>query len=196
MPRLSTHICHPLLRSVRLIFRPLLARQKSTRASKKRPVVLYKSFKTRYNTTIRNPGGTPLHTEKKISGEVPFDGRIFRVERDEVELENGRRSFREVARHKSGGACVLCELDGKVAFVRQFRYAYGQELLELPAGKIDPGETPAACAARELREETGMVAGRLIDLGECCPSPGWMVERLHIFTALDKPYKIVREETS
>ena len=126
-----------------------------------------------------------MHTEKKISGEVPFDGRIFRVERDEVELENGRRSFREVARHKSGGACVLCELDGKVAFVRQFRYAYGQELLELPAGKIDPGETPAECAARELREETGMVAGRLIDLGECCPSPGWMVERLHIFAAQD-----------
>lgn len=126
-----------------------------------------------------------MHTEKKISGTVPFDGRIFRVERDEIELENGRRSFREVARHKSGGACVLCELDGKIAFVRQFRYAYGQELLELPAGKLDPGETHAECAIRELREETGLLAGRLIDLGECCPSPGWMLERLHIFAAED-----------
>lgn len=126
-----------------------------------------------------------MHTEKKISGEVPFDGRIFRVERDEIELENGRRSFREVARHKSGGACVLCEVDGKIAFVRQYRYAYGQELLELPAGKLDAGETPAECAVRELREETGLIAGRLIDLGECCPSPGWMIERLHIFAAED-----------
>ena len=126
-----------------------------------------------------------MHSEKRIAGETLFDGRIFRVERDEVELENGRHSFREVARHKSGGACVLCELEGRIAFVRQYRYAYGQELLELPAGKLDPGETPAECALRELREETGLCAGGLIDLGEICPSPGWMVERLHIFAARD-----------
>ena len=126
-----------------------------------------------------------MHTEKKISGEVPFDGRIFRVERDEVELENGRRSFREVARHKSGGACVLCELDGKVAFVRQFRYAYGQELLELPAGKIDPGETPAACAARELREETGLIPGVFESMGVSYSSPGILAERIYLYFAKD-----------
>ena len=126
-----------------------------------------------------------MHTEKKISGEVPFDGRIFRVERDEVELENGRRSFREVARHKSGGACVLCELDGKVAFVRQFRYAYGQELLELPAGKIDPGETPAECAARELREETGLIPGVFESMGVSYSSPGILAERIYLYFAKD-----------
>lgn len=123
------------------------------------------------------------HYEKRIGGETMFKGRIFTVERDRVELENGETSVREIVRH-NGGACILPLFDnGDICLVRQFRYAYGQELLELPAGKLEPGEDPFEAAKRELTEECGLTADIYIDLGKLYPTVGYCSEVIHIWAA-------------
>ncbi len=119
-------------------------------------------------------------TEKKLSSSRVFDGRIFKVERDEVELPDGSHSFRECVRH-SGGAAVLFNRDGKIALVRQFRYLYGEELYEIPAGKLNEGERADVSALRELEEETGFRAKKIIPLAEIYPTPGYTDEIIHIF---------------
>lgn len=113
-----------------------------------------------------------------------FEGRIFQVKVDQVRLPDGRQSTREVVVHRFGGSCVLAEnSEGQIAFVRQFRYPYGKVLLEIPAGKLDPGETPEQCAVRELEEETGLRAKKWISLGEMYPSVGYLNETIHLFAA-------------
>ncbi len=123
-------------------------------------------------------------TEKMLKTEEVFDGKVIHVYNDEVRLPNGGTGTREVVRH-SGGACV-CAIDEnmEIAFVRQFRYAYGMELLELPAGKLEKGEEPLYAAARELREEAGLAAEDLLALGEMYPSPGYTDEIIHMFLAV------------
>lgn len=97
-------------------------------------------------------------TETQIGSEPIFNGTFVTIACDTVRLPNGNDSKRIVIRHP-GAACVLAETpDGKIVFVRQWRYATGQALLELPAGKLDAGEDPAACALRELAEETPYAA--------------------------------------
>lgn len=118
--------------------------------------------------------------ENKITSSVAFDGRIFRVEVDGVELPDGRRSVRECVRH-SGGAAVLFVKNGDIALVKQFRYVYGEETYEIPAGKLNAGEDPQAAAARELEEETGYRAGDMRKLLEIYPSPGYTDEIIHIY---------------
>lgn len=122
--------------------------------------------------------------EKQIKQNEVFNGHLLHVYDDEVELPNGEKTRREVVRHP-GGACV-CAIDNdlNVTLVRQYRYAYGEELLELPAGKLDPGERPYDCAMRELREETGLVASELFPLGEMYPSPGYSDEVLTLYMAI------------
>jgi len=123
--------------------------------------------------------------EEKVQGERIFDGAIVRLEVDQVRLPNGENARREVVYHP-GGVAVLA-LDGQkmVTLVRQFRYPIGQELLELPAGKLDPGEEHALAAARELSEETGLEAGEMTYLGNILVSPGFCTERLHMYLARD-----------
>lgn len=113
-----------------------------------------------------------------------YDGKIIKVRRDEVELPNRKKTVREVIEH-SGGATVLAANDGKIAFVRQFRYPYKRVLLELPAGKLTPGEDPEHCAKRELTEETGLISDSLISLGKLYPSPGYTNEIIYLYMALD-----------
>lgn len=121
--------------------------------------------------------------EQRIDGKTVFAGRILDLEVDRVQLPNGGEAFREVVRHP--GAVVVLPLlaDGRVVFVRQHRYPTGDVLLELPAGKLDPGEQPAVCAARELEEETGWRAGEIEDLGWFYTTPGFSDEVLHAFLA-------------
>lgn len=124
-------------------------------------------------------------TEKTLSSEKIFDGRILHVRRDTVLLPNGHQSTREVVDHP-GGVCVLA-LDNqeRVLVVSQFRYPYGEVLRELPAGKLEYGEDPAQAAIRELREETGAVAGTFQPLGELYPSPGYCGEIIRMYLARD-----------
>ena len=123
--------------------------------------------------------------EKKISGERKYSGFIVDVRKDVAEVQNGHRVIREVVEHPGGVAVVPVDADGNVLMVRQFRYPFGCELLEIPAGKLEPGEEPAACARRELSEETGCRAGSLVDLGPMYPSPGFCEEVLYLYLATD-----------
>ncbi len=123
--------------------------------------------------------------EKTLSSDEIFRGVIMSVHRDKVELQNGRTSFREVVEH-SGGVGVLALLeDGTVPMVRQFRYPFGREVLEIPAGKLEPGEDPLSCARRELSEETGFEAASFTSLGRLFPSPGYCHEILYTYLARD-----------
>lgn len=122
--------------------------------------------------------------ETTLSTEHIFTGRIFSARKDTVALPDGRQSFREVVHHMTGGACVVpLTADGRVYVVRQWRYPYAKVITEIPAGKLDPGETPEQCAVRELLEECGALAGKVTDLGEVYPTPAYVDEVIHVFLA-------------
>lgn len=113
-----------------------------------------------------------------------FSGPIFRVVTGTARLDDGQLARRDVVEHR-GGVGVVPIQAGKVLLVRQFRLAAGRELLELPAGLREPGEAPATTAARELAEELGYAAGRLIPLATYHTSPGFTDEATELFLALD-----------
>ncbi len=135
--------------------------------------------------TKRKGGGRMAFYEKTLKSETVFEGRIMRVRRDTVELQNGDTAFREVVDHTGGVGILAITPEGTVPMVRQFRYPFMAETLEVPAGKLEAGEDPLECAARELSEETGYSAGRFISLGSLLPSPGYCAETLYIYLALD-----------
>lgn len=123
------------------------------------------------------------HFEETLSSTPVYDGRIFKVRNDIARLENGQEANREVVMH-SGGVCVVpLDSDGCVLMVRQFRYPFGRELLEIPAGKLEPGEDHYACGMRELEEETGFTAEDYRYLGELLPTPAYDTERIHVYYA-------------
>ena len=124
--------------------------------------------------------------ETKISGEDIFKGRVLHVVRDEVMLPDGTRSVREYCQHV-GAVCVIPILhSGEVLMERQYRYAAGRELLEIPAGKLDSrDEAPLSAAARELREETGAVAKKYTYIGKMLGSPAILSEVVHMYIAED-----------
>jgi len=121
--------------------------------------------------------------EERIKGEVLFKGRMLRLERDAVRLPNGLETSREVVRHP-GAVAIIALQDQGVLMVRQYRYAIAQETLEIPAGKLDPNETPIACAQRELREETGY-RGTMEHISTFYTTPGFTDEVMHLFFAQD-----------
>lgn len=128
-----------------------------------------------------------LETDPRLYEEIEhtkhiWDGKIFSVERLDVRLSDGEAGWREIVRHH-GGAGVCAVIDNKICLVRQYRVALGRMSLEIPAGKIDPGEDPAICAARELTEETGLVAKRLTHLATTAGAPGFNNEKTRIFVA-------------
>jgi ADP-ribose pyrophosphatase len=121
--------------------------------------------------------------EPSLQIEQKFCGRVFTAELHTVALPDGRTARREIVRH-SGGACVLALDDhDQVAMIRQYRKAFEADLLEIPAGKLEPGEDPADCARRELSEETGFTTGSLSLLATLYPSPGYCSEVLSIYLA-------------
>ena len=121
--------------------------------------------------------------ETKITGELMFDGKIFKVERDIVLCPNGNESFREIVRH-IGGAGVLCVTPNEeVLLVKQFRYAYDEVMYEIPAGKLNEGEDPYVSAMREFEEETGNKADKLDYLGCIYPTVGYCSEKIYIYLA-------------
>jgi len=120
--------------------------------------------------------------EDVVSARRMWRGRIFSVERLEVELSDGSRAVREIARH-GGGAAVVAIHDGRVCLVRQYRVALGRMTLEIPAGKLECGEDGVTCAARELYEETGLRAETLEPLVTTLGSPGFTNEHTEVFAA-------------
>ncbi len=121
--------------------------------------------------------------ETTISSEEIYDGKIVHLYRDTVRLPNGNLAVREVTRHTGAAAIVPITESGNVVLVRQFRYPFGCVMLEIPAGKLDPGEAPAVCARRELLEETGFEAAELTSLGVYYPSVAIMDEKIHLYLA-------------
>ena len=120
--------------------------------------------------------------EKTIKSNVVYDGIIMRINCDDVEAANGMKVKREIVHH-NGGVCVLSIYEGKVILVKQYRYAYGEEMFELPAGKLEKGEDSYQAGLRELEEEVGLKAESLTDFGVMYPSSGYTNEKIHLYKA-------------
>ncbi|MDO4173416.1 MAG: NUDIX hydrolase [Eubacteriales bacterium] len=125
-------------------------------------------------------------TEKKLKSDYIFHGKIMTVRVDDAMLPNGKPCKREVCEHPGGVGVLPIDENRVVTLVRQYRYPYETTTLEIPAGKMDQGpEGALACGQRELSEETGLIAGQMIPMGELWPSPGFMDERLYLYCAKD-----------
>ena len=121
--------------------------------------------------------------EKTLHETEIFNGRIIRVHLDEVELPNGNLASREIVEHP-GGVCVAALSDrGTLQFVRQFRYPYHRVLLELPAGKLEQGEEPLQAGLRELEEECGLRADKVVSLGCVYPTVAYCSEIIYLYLA-------------
>ena len=121
--------------------------------------------------------------ENKISSKIIYQGRLLDVRRDEVRLPNGTTSIREWIKHP-GAVCIIpCLPDNKIALIRQYRYPLQQEMIELPAGKLDKNEIPEKCAMRELEEEIGYRAEKLTFLTNIHPAIGFADEVMGIYLA-------------
>lgn len=127
-------------------------------------------------------------TEKTVSQDYKYNGKIINLRVDDAELENGRIVKREVVEHP-GGVCIGALTDQEeLLFVRQFRYPYGEVVLELPAGKLEKGEDPFEAGKRELQEETGAAGESYQSLGQLYPSPGYCGEIIHLYCCRVKSY--------
>lgn len=121
--------------------------------------------------------------EKTISSKTLYSGRILGLEVQDVELENGTKAVREIVRHRGAVAVLARRPDGQFVLVRQFRKPVERELLEVVAGNREKGEDPEVCARRELLEETGYEARKIVPIGWIFPSPGYVDERIELFYA-------------
>lgn len=125
------------------------------------------------------------HFEKQLSSEEIFKGRVISVTLDTVELENGNTGIREVVHHHGGAGVAALNEQGEIYLVRQYRYALDRELIEIPAGKLEPGEDPFETAKRELGEEAGLKAAEYRDLGYIIPTCGYCSEMIYLYAAKD-----------
>ena len=123
------------------------------------------------------------HNEKTLDTKLIYEGRILRLELQTVELCNNKHAQREIIRHRGGVAVIPITENNEVILVRQFRKPYDEELLEVPAGKLEAGEDIKLCAVRELKEETGYEAAHIGYLYTMYPSPGYTDEKIHIYKA-------------
>lgn len=121
--------------------------------------------------------------EETLSSTQLYDGKVVKLYRDTVRLENSETAFREVIEH-SGGVCVLPITDNdEIFFVKQFRYPFRAVLMEIPAGKREKGEDPLSCGIRELKEEIGATAGKITSLGKLYPTVAYDTEVIYMYMA-------------
>lgn len=125
-----------------------------------------------------------------------FHGKVFDVRVDDIEYNGtGNKTSRQVAVHPGGAVVLPLKSNGKIVFITQYRYPHNEDLLELPAGKLEKGEDPFTCASRELTEETGYTSNKISKLGKIYTTPGFCDEVLHIYLAEDLiPGEHAREE--
>ena len=120
-----------------------------------------------------------------LKSETLLQGRAFKIRRDTLKTPDGRETKFEIVEHGGSVVIVPVDADGNLLFVRQYRHAAGMDMLELPAGTRDGDEPFEDCAAREIREETGMEAGKLIHVGSFYLAPGYSTEYMGVFFATD-----------
>jgi len=118
---------------------------------------------------------------EKLSSERVFDGKVFHVDRDRVRMPNGRTVTVDVVRHPRSVVLIPVPEPGRVILIKQFRYPVNRFLWELPAGSLDPGETPEQAARRECHEEIGLVPATIVRLGAYFPTPGYCDEEMLFF---------------
>jgi ADP-ribose pyrophosphatase len=131
--------------------------------------------------------------EKTVSSEVIYNGRIVKLQIDEVELPDGSFSKREIVSHQ-GAVAVLAIKDGQMIFVKQYRIASQQLLTEIPAGLLEDGEEPEEAAIRECREEIGYRPLNLYKLGDFIPTPGYCTEKITLFCATEFEHDPLEED--
>lgn len=120
-------------------------------------------------------------TEKTIASNFIYKGKIINLRVDQIELPNGKSATREVVEH-SGAVCVApLTKEGEIYLVSQFRYPKGEQILELPAGKLEKGENPLEAGKRELKEETGCIGKNYFELGKFYGTPAFCEETVHIY---------------
>jgi ADP-ribose pyrophosphatase len=120
-----------------------------------------------------------------LRSETLLKGRAFAIRRDWLKAPDGREAKFDIIEHGGSVVIVPLDADGNLLFVRQYRHATGQDLLELPAGTLEENEDPDVCAAREIREETGFAAGKLERLGQFYLAPGYSTEFMVVYLATD-----------
>jgi ADP-ribose pyrophosphatase len=125
----------------------------------------------------------PYLRERGLTQESVYRGDYLKVRMDTVALPNGEVANREIVEHPGAIAVVPVDADGQVVLVRQYRYPIGEITLEIPAGKLEWGESPEVCTQREMAEEVGLKAAKLERLTEIVPAPGYSNERLVLFKA-------------
>ncbi|MFJ7933397.1 NUDIX domain-containing protein [Sporosarcina sp. NPDC096371] len=123
------------------------------------------------------------YEEKTITGETLYEGKIITLRVEEVELPDGNLAKRELIKHPGAVAIIPITADGKLVLVEQYRKALERSLIEIPAGKIDPGEAPELTAVRELEEETGYGAKEFSYIQSFATSPGFADEIIHLYLA-------------
>jgi ADP-ribose pyrophosphatase len=120
-----------------------------------------------------------------IASRRVYQGRLFDVELDDLDMRNGVVARREILRHPGAVAMVPIAADGRLLLVTQYRHAAGKRLLEIPAGTLEPGEDPRECAIRECQEEVGMLPRAVESLGGFYVAPGYTSEYIHLFVCSD-----------
>ena len=118
---------------------------------------------------------------ERLSTERAFTGKVFAIDRDRVRMPNGREVTVDVVRHSKSVVLIPVPEPGHVTLVRQFRYAVNSSLWELPAGSVDPGETPEQAARRECHEEIGLVPATIVRVSAMFPTPGYCDEQMIFF---------------
>lgn len=122
-------------------------------------------------------------TEETVDSQIIYEGKILNLRKDKVKLENDKITVREVIENRNACCVVAKDKENNIIFVDQYRYPMGKIMRELPAGKLDEGETPEEGCRRELLEETGLIADKLIYAGKLYPSVAFLTEEIHIFFA-------------
>jgi ADP-ribose pyrophosphatase len=137
-----------------------------------------------------------LAEEETLSSQLVYRGRAVCLRVDTVKVSGGRETTREIVEHSDCIAVIAIDAEGRVLLVKQFRKAVERELLEIPAGGIDPGESPEDAVSREMREETGYLPRRVERLGGFYSAPGYSTEYLYLYLATDlTPSQLFAEDT-